>query len=139
MKAARKVGDAKKHECTFHHCSQETSSDLLDSETRVLGLIRVIHFQYTVCLVTLSIIIYALWFRIFCCTRRFIQKVRMNHFQKSEEKTSISDRLPRGLTGEKCRCRNASVVTNGNRKKKGKGQPLQKNRFFFFFSSVPLP
>jgi len=40
MKAARKVGDAKKHECTFHHLSQKTSSDPLHSKTRVLGLIR---------------------------------------------------------------------------------------------------
>ena len=47
MKAARKVGDAKKHECTFHHRSQETSSDLLHSKTRVLSLIRVIHLQHS--------------------------------------------------------------------------------------------
>ena len=40
MKAARKVGDAKKHECAFHHRSQKACFDPLHSKTRVLGLIR---------------------------------------------------------------------------------------------------
>ena len=39
MKAARKVGDAKKHECTFTHCSRNSPSDPPHSKTRVLGLI----------------------------------------------------------------------------------------------------
>lgn len=40
MKAARKVGDAKKHECTFTCRPHEPSSDPLYSKTRVHGLIR---------------------------------------------------------------------------------------------------
>ena len=40
MKAARKVGDAKKHECALSHHSPKISSHPLHSETRVHGLIR---------------------------------------------------------------------------------------------------
>ena len=40
MKAARKVGDAKKHECTSANQSLKLSSDPLHSKTRVHGLIR---------------------------------------------------------------------------------------------------
>ena len=40
MKAARKVGDAKKHECTFVHLPHNRVSDPLHSKTRVFGLIR---------------------------------------------------------------------------------------------------
>ena len=39
MKAARKVGDAKKHECTFLHPPKDFFSSLC-SKTRVFGLIR---------------------------------------------------------------------------------------------------
>ena len=39
MKAARKVGDAKKHECAFPQYSTQISSNPLRSEARVLGLI----------------------------------------------------------------------------------------------------
>jgi len=40
MKAARKVGDAKKHECTFTQRSPELPFNFLRSKTRILGLIR---------------------------------------------------------------------------------------------------
>jgi len=40
MKATRKVGDAKKHECTFASRSRKSSSEPPHSKTRVHGLIR---------------------------------------------------------------------------------------------------
>ena len=40
MKAARKVGDAKKHECTFARRSSKSPSDLPHSKARVHGLIE---------------------------------------------------------------------------------------------------
>ena len=68
MKAARKVGDAKKHECTLHHLSQKTSSDPLRSKTRVLGLIRS-NPLVVLCIHSHPLnIVYALRSRVFHCT-----------------------------------------------------------------------
>lgn len=66
-------------------------------------------------LVTLSTV-YAHQSRLFRCTQRFIQKFRMNGFRNPEEKVSMNDRVPRGLGGEKRRCRKALVLMNGDRK-----------------------
>lgn len=66
MKAARKVGDAKKHECMFPHHPPKASSDPPRSKTRIHGLIRN----------SLSVIpcVFASSSSVLRCTERFIQK-----------------------------------------------------------------
>ena len=82
MKAARKVGDAKKHECRSAHHSQNSSSDPLHSKTRVHGLIR---SSPSVLLCVCSYSQHRFHTPV-SCPRRFIQKTRMNYFPSQKFK-----------------------------------------------------
>lgn len=135
MKASRKVGDAKKHECTFAHRPQNSSSDTPCSKTRVLGLIRsspsitlcvVSHSQH--CFLHPIVLPSAVSKDLFKVSPRIVYK---GHEEKSSDEQPSTGSWP----VQRCRYGEKKILCV----KIGRKKRINRFRRIAFSSSFPLP